>query len=378
MSRQLLCCLLGLLSFAAFAEGPSTERQVVIPPATPKIQIAILLDTSGSMDGLITQTREQLWRMVTAFSSATRDGQRPQLQLALYHYGNDGISAKAHHVQQLMPLTTDLDAISEALFRLKTNGGNEYCGAAISHAVAELQWSDNPKDLKLIYIAGNEPFNQGPVAFAGAMRTAISRGIAVNTIYAGTQSAGVNEGWASAAKLADGQYLAIDSNRAIARVDAPQDAELARLSAELNSTYVAYGPKGRAGVERQAAQDSTAKSVSGSTVAQRASAKSSGFYRNADWDLVDMKKEGKSISSLKPAELPAEMANMSAPEKEAYVEQKQQAREALNKKIAALSAAREQHVAAELKKRAATAGKSMDDALIESAKAQATKAQFRF
>jgi von Willebrand factor type A domain len=378
MSRQLLWSLLSVLSFASFAQVPAGDRQAAIQSAPPKIQIAILLDTSGSMDGLIAQTREQLWRMVTAFSSATRDGQRPELQLALYHYGNEGISAKAHYVQQLLPLTTDLDAISEALFRLKTNGGEEYCGAAIAHAVAELKWSDNPRDLKLIYIAGNEPFNQGPVAFKGAMHTAISRGIVVNTIYAGTQSEGVREGWASASKLADGQYLAIDSNRAIARVDAPQDAELARLSAELNSTYVAYGPKGKTGVARQAEQDSSAKSVSGSTVAQRASAKSSGFYRNAEWDLVDLKKEGKSVADLKPADLPAEMVNMSAPEKEAYVAQKQQAREALSKKIAALSAAREQHVAAEMKKRAAVAGKSMDDALIESAKAQATKAAFQF
>jgi hypothetical protein len=289
------------LSAATFSHAHADARE-------PKIQIAILLDTSGSMDGLIQQTREQLWRIVNTFATAKKDGRRPNLELALYHYGNDGVSASAHHVQRLVPLTTDLDRVSEALFRLTTNGGSEYCGAAISHAVSELEWSDSPRDLKLIYIAGNEAFTQGPVDHRQVLRSAIARGIVVNTIHAGTQEQGVSDGWAQAAALADGHFLFIDSNRAVAHVAAPQDEELARLAQEMNQTYVAYGSKGREAVARQTAQDKNALSASPSSMASRAAAKASSMYRNDEWDLVDAAKEGgRGLGGIAQDELPDAM-----------------------------------------------------------------------
>jgi hypothetical protein len=277
-----------------------------------------------------------------------------------------------------VPLTTDLDKVSEALFALKTNGGNEYCGAAISHAMKELEWSGNPKDLKLIYIAGNEPFTQGPIAFREAVKHAIGRGVVVNTIHAGTEQEGISSGWQEGAKLADGNYLFIDSNRVVARVDAPQDAELARLSGELNKTYVAYGRKGGEAVARQVAQDKNAAGMSAGSLSTRAASKASAMYKNDDWDLVDAKKEGKKLGAVAAEELPAEMRSMNEKEREAYVDQKAKERSEIQAKITKLAAERDAYVASEMKKRAKDTTKSMDEALLESAKAQATKADYAF
>lgn len=351
---------------------PAIESKIM---AEPKIQIAILLDTSGSMDGLINQTREQLWRIVNTFATAKKEGKRPRLELALYQYGNDGISAEQHHVQRIVPLTTDLDKVSEALFKLSTNGGNEYCGAAISHALGELEWSPNPKDLKLVYIAGNEPFTQGPISFKESVKTAIGRGIVVNTIHAGTQQQGIADSWAEAAKLADGNFLFIDSNRAVARVDAPQDVEIAKLNESLNKTYIGYGTKGKEAVARQEAQDKNAGGMSASSLSTRAAAKSSAMYRNGDWDIVDAKKEGRAVSE---AELPAELKAMDQKEREKFIAEKAEERAKLQKQIGELSAKRDEYVQAELKKRAKDSSKSMDDALIESARTQAVKADYAF
>jgi hypothetical protein len=339
----------------------------------PKIQIAILLDTSSSMDGLINQTREQLWRIVNTFATAKRDGQRAKLELALYEYGNDGLPAANHFVRKVVPLTTDLDKVSEALFKLKTNGGEEYCGAVIGHATTELEWSGSPQDLKLIYIAGNEPFTQGPVHFQETVKTAISRGIVVNTIHAGTEQEGVSGQWATAAKLADGNFLFIDQNRAVARIDAPQDAELAKLSLDLNKTYVAYGRAGKEAAQRQVAQDANAGAMSAGSVAMRAKSKASAVYNNSGWDLVDAKKEGKPMGSIAEAELPAELQKMGEKEREAWVDAKAKERAELQAKITKLSAERDAYVAAEQKKQASAGSKTLDDALLESAKAQATK-----
>lgn len=347
-------------------------------PADPKIQIAILLDTSSSMDGLINQTREQLWKIVNTFATAKRDGKRPKLELALYEYGNDNLSASKDYVRRVVPLTTDLDKVSEALFGLKTNGGEEYCGAVIQHATKELEWSSRPGDLKLIYIAGNEPFTQGPVNFQTSVKATIGRGIVVNTIHAGTEAEGISGQWMAAAKLADGNYLFIDQNRAVARVDAPQDAQLAALSAKLNDTYVAYGAGGKAAVARQEAQDKNAEGMSASAASTRAAAKASAFYDNSGWDLVDAKKKGAKVADMPAEALPAPMQKMDAKEREKYVEEKSKERAELQAQIAKLSQERDAYVQSELKKRAKDAPKTMDDALIESAKAQAAKAAYSF
>ena len=371
-------CAAALTAAPCFADVPPQQpvRTEVKVAAEPKIQIAILLDTSGSMDGLINQTREQLWRIVNTFATAKKDGKRPRLELALYQYGNDSVADKAHWVQKIVPLTTDLDRVSEALFKLSTNGGNEYCGAAISHALSELEWSSNPKDLKLIYIAGNEPFTQGPVNFRDSVKQSIGRGIVVNTIHAGTESVGISEGWAEAAKLADGNFLFIDSNKAVARVDAPQDAELARLSQEMNKTYIAYGRAGGEAVRRQAAQDKNAEGMSAASMSTRAKAKASAVYNNSAWDLVDAKKEGKSMGAVAAEELPAEMRGMNEKERDAFVAQKAKDRADIQAKINKLSAERDAYVQAELAKQAKDGSKTLDDALIESAKVQAAKADF--
>ena len=121
--------VLGLATAAVWAEEKKEE------PA-PKIQMAILLDTSNSMDGLINQARTQLWKVVNEFTTIKLAGKTPKLEVALYEYGNNGIPQKDGYIRQVVPLTTDLDRVSEAMFALKTNGGDEYCGQVIQVASA--------------------------------------------------------------------------------------------------------------------------------------------------------------------------------------------------------------------------------------------------
>ena len=345
------------------------------PDTQPKIQIAILLDTSSSMDGLINQTREQLWRIVNTFATAKRDGKRPRLELALYQYGNQGLSAESGYIQQMVPLTTDLDKVSEALFKLSTNGGDEYCGQVIHKAIGQLEWSKNPHDLKLIYIAGNEPFTQGPVNYKDAVKEAITHGVVVNTIHAGSEQEGVQGMWKDAAKLADGNFIVIDQNRAVARIDAPQDKEIAKLNDALNGTYIGYGRQGGEAMARQAAQDKNAAGMSASSLATRAASKSGGYYDNSGWDIVDAKKKGKAVEK---EALPPELQKMDEAEREKFVEGKAKERAEIQAKISKLAQEREQFVQAEMKKKAEAGSKTMDDALIESAKSQATKQAFSF
>ena len=71
--------------------------------------------------------------------------------------------------------------------RLTTFGGDEYCGTVIQAALDQLRWSRSPADLKAVFIAGNEPFSQGPVDFRRVSARALAQGVLVNTIHCGTR-----------------------------------------------------------------------------------------------------------------------------------------------------------------------------------------------
>src|SRR5262249_41901597 len=159
-------------------------------------------------------------------------------------------------------------------------------------------------------IAGNEPFTQGPVDFHRSVKAAAEKGIVLNTIHCGDERAGVDGQWKAAAALADGAFLTIDQNRVVEQIATPQDKELARLGDELNKTYVGYGAQAPAAEMRQAAQDKNAASLSAGAAAQRAVSKSSANYGNADWDLVDAKKQGKDMTKMDEKALPAPMRAM--------------------------------------------------------------------
>ncbi|MCB0586134.1 MAG: VWA domain-containing protein, partial [Phaeodactylibacter sp.] len=112
--------------------------------------------------------KSQLWKILNELTRARKDGQVPDLQIALYEYGNSGLSAQTGYIRQVQPFTNDMDLVSEKLFSLTTNGGEEFCGQAIYSSLNELQWGAIPSSLRLIYIAGNEPFTQGRVPYATA------------------------------------------------------------------------------------------------------------------------------------------------------------------------------------------------------------------
>ncbi len=142
-------------SFAAVRRTDDPAARRFTPPAKQTIMIALLLDTSNSMDGLIDQAKSQLWKIVNELAGARcDDSSRPNVKIALYEYGNDGLPATLGYIRQVSPLTSDLDLISEKLFALRTNGGSEYCGQVIKTSLNELGWSASGADLKMIFIAG--------------------------------------------------------------------------------------------------------------------------------------------------------------------------------------------------------------------------------
>ncbi len=263
------------------------------------------------MDGLIEQTKTQLWKIVNEMARSKRESIAISLYVALYEYGNDGLSSDEGYIRLITPLTNDLDKISEELFKLKTNGGSEYCGTVISEAIKDLKWTKSTNEYKVIFIAGNEPFNQGDKDYKEACKSAISKGIIVNTIYCGNYEEGVQSFWKDGAELADGKYINIDSDQEIVHIETPFDNELVELGQKLNETYIAYGYEGDALKQRQEEQDANASNLSPSVMVERSITKGSGQYKNESWDLVDAKEKGSvDVANIPKDKLPKEMQNM--------------------------------------------------------------------
>ena len=374
--------------FAALAASALVNLALAKVPVTsasakevkkPLVQFAILLDTSGSMQGLIEQAKSQLWRICNEFIKARQDGVAPEVQVALYEYGKSSLKAETGWIRQIQPLTQDLDKISEELFALRTNGGEEYCGWVIKCAVEELAWNPAADVYKAIFIAGNEPFTQGKVNYAESCKAAITKGIIVNTIHCGSQADGVNTKWKDGADLADGKYLVIDQNRAVVSIATPLDKEIATLGVELNKTYLAYGVAGKVSASRQVAQDANVAALAPASgaVVQRSVAKASANYQNSAWDLVDAAKDKNfQIAKLKTEDLPAAMQKMDSAERKAFVEKNSQERAELQAKINQLNREREKYVAQRMKEVAGT--KTLDAAVISAVREQSAKRNFKF
>lgn len=363
----------------AMAPGEPGDQPAHPPAASSDavIQIALLLDTSGSMSGLINQARTQLWKIVNQLAEAERKGAKPRLEIALYEYGKPSLGAEGGFIRQAVPLTDDLDRVSEALFALTTDGGDEFAGQVIQTATRSLTWNDREDTLRLVFIAGNESFEQGTVDYRAAIAEARARGIVVNTIYCGAEGDPVLQGWQQGAELAQGQSLIIDHNQVAVHIAAPQDDDIVRLGAQLNDTYIGYTRGWTANVARQTAQDGNA--VQNGSMVARSQSKASALYNNPSWDLIDGLDTGAvDWDKLDDSYLPANVRAMSRDQRKAYVAKKRAERQRIEQRIAELGKARDAFVTARRAEMASAGTDSLDTAMIAMIREQAASKGYGF
>lgn len=370
--------LVALIIFFIYSLLPFSNQIIDKKPVKQSaIQLALLLDTSNSMDGLIDQAKSQLWKIVNELAITKKDGQAINLFVALYEYGKDAIPSQEGHLRNIVPFTNDLDKISDELFKLQTNGGEEFCGKVILNAVNNLQWKKTNDELKIIFIAGNEPFTQGDVDYKEACKKAVKNGIVVNTIFCGNYDEGIQTMWKDGADLSDGKYINIDQNAEIVHIDAPQDADIIKLGQELNKTYIAFGNYDREKKELQAEQDANSMGLSPEVMVQRSVTKSGSQYRNSSWDLVDAKKEGKlKVEELKDEELPDEMRKMTVQERKTYLDKMEKEREQIQNKINKLNDERSKYVAQKMLEN--KNDNTLDAVMIKTIREQAKQKNYSF
>ena len=343
----------------------------------PTVQIGILLDTSGSMSGLINQAKDQLWKIVNEVAKANKHNKEVTIQVGLFEYGKQSIARYEGYLQMLSPLTSDLDKVSEELFKLRTNGGEEYAGKVILESVNRFAWSTHKDDMKLLIIAGNESFAQGSVPYRKAIQKAKNNGIIVNTIFCGNERQGRTLGWEEGAKLGEGKYFNINHNDRRVYIATPYDDEIIILGKKLNSTYVNYGAKSKRLAKKAniARQDSNSMASSKSSYIERNLVKSKKQYTQSSSDMVSAYMEDeKSIANISKDKLPEEFKGKSTKEITQSIKEKKEKRIALQKQIKVLEVKRDKHIALHAK----DAKDNLGSAIIKSIRKQAKENGFIF
>ena len=372
-------------TFAAFKTGNTFVKDLsAVKPAKPaakqKIQAAILLDVSNSMDGLIDQAKAQLWNMVSVMGKTTcaNSNEVPEIEIALYEYGRTSNPVAAGYVKQISPFTTDMDKLSQELFGLSTDGGDEYCGQVIYTSLNELKWNAAPEDYKVIFIAGNEDFLQGNLAYTKACALAKKNGVIVNTIYCGDRISGIKEHWNLNAECGSGSFTNIDQNQKIEDIATPYDSVMFALNEKLNGTYIAYGAAGQSKMQLQKEMDTKNYSLNKSAAAKRVAVKGKkDLYKNDSWDAVDALAAAPAADVFKVIDrnsLADSLKTKSSAELKQFIAVKSEERTALQKQIGTVNAQRETFLADARKKAAINkTGVTLETAMEKIIKEQALR-----
>lgn len=355
--------------FSAFLIGNSpAPLPVILKPtiAAPqaKIQAAILLDVSNSMDGLIDQAKAQLWNMVSVMGRAKCEGQTPIIEIALYEYGRSNNNEAEGYVKQISAFTGNLDQLSKDLFSLSTNGGEEYCNTVVLTSLKNLKWDAAKETYKVIFIAGNEDYNQGKTTFTEACAKAREMGVIVNTIYCGGRQQGIQEHWNMGTECGNGSFTNINQDEKQEDIATPYDTILYSLNEKINNTFIAYGAFGMKSKNVQAEVDQLNYTANKSAAAKRVAVKGQkSIYKNDSWDMVDAsEKDAEFYKKVEMKTLPDSLQNKSRAELKAVIEKSAADRAQVRKEIAEVSAKRSEYI---IKNTATQAGKPV--ATLESA-----------
>lgn len=354
------------ISTASGATGTSTKED------RPRIEVCFVLDTTGSMSGLIEGAKQKIWSIANEMVSAKPT---PEVRMALLAYRDRGDT----YITKLFDLTNDIDAVYANLQGFRADGGGdgpESVNQALHEAVTRLVWSDDRKVLKIIFLVGDAPPHMdyaNDVKYPEVCQQAVKRDVVINTVQCGGDPA-TTAAWTKIAALSEGKFAAIAQSGGMAAIPTPMDADLAELSRKLGATAIAYGgaSERRALTAKLAASEAAPAPVAADRLAFYSM---SGARPLGDTELLESLAGGKvKLDSIKKEQLPEDLRKLDAAAFKAEIEKRQNEREAVQARIQKLNKAREDYLAQERKRLAAT-GKadSFDETVAQTIRAQAAR-----
>ena len=365
----------------ATATVPKDPTNVIAPVAAKRVEVVFVLDTTGSMGGLIHAAQEKIWSIASTLAQAQ---QAPEISMGLVAYRDRGDA----YVTQVIDLNKDLDSMYAQLMDFAADGGGdgpEAVNEALEAAIHKMSWSQDPSTYKVVFLVGDAPPHmdyQDDVKYPQVVAAAAAKGIVVNTIQCGGMSETVGP-WQQIASLGRGRYFTVEQAGSAIAIETPFDARIATLAAELDGTRFYYGSD-----EERAAMD--AKVAATTRLNEEASvgalARRGAFNASASGatnflggrELVDDVASGRvDLAAVPPAALPAALAALSPAEQSAVIAENVQKREELQRQITTLASERDKYIEAEIKDSGGAAD-SLDQQIYDAVREQAAPLGFEY
>ena len=331
-----IACLFATFCAAADAR-PASASPVPSPssPAKPRIEVCFVLDTTGSMSGLIEGAKQKIWAIANQMITAKPT---PDLRFALVGYRDRGDA----YVTRAHPLTDDLDAIYAQLREFSAAGGGDWPEAvneALEAAVRRTQWSADSSTLKIIFLVGDAPPHmdyKDDTKYPVLCQEALKRGIIINTVQCGAAD-DTRKVWQEIARLGEGEYVAIAQEGGMAQVETPMDKRLAELNREIGGTIVPYGPAPKRAEVQQKQRAAEAAPAPAASDRLEFNART-GKAVQGGGDLLDEVASGRAApGALKDADLPDDWRKLDAAEREKKVADLRERRAKIQTEIASLA-----------------------------------------
>jgi hypothetical protein len=339
----------------------------VTPPTPPRLEVAFVLDTTGSMGGLIEGAKRTIWGIARQIGEGRP---RPDLRIALVAYRDLGDA----YVTRVFNFTGDMDTVYENLMSFQAGGGGdgpEHVSRALSDAVHAVSWTGG-QAVKVIFLVGDAPPHvdyQDGFDYRRHVLEARQRGIAVETIQCGGDPQ-TDRVWREIAAQGDGHYARIDAQGGMPAMVTPVDGELAKLNAELTATVVATGSLAERSVTER-------KLEARKAMAAPMAAEAAGYYgssdRLAEKDAVDLPiaAQRQVLADMRKddSQAPSALKGKNEAEALAYLKTQKQRRDQIQARIQTLQKQREEA----LRQARGAADAGFDAQVVQSLKAQAAK-----
>jgi Mg-chelatase subunit ChlD len=346
--------------------------------AKPAVEVAFVLDTTGSMAALIEGAKRKIWSIATTIIDENPDA---EIRMGLIAYRDIG----DEYVTQRIELTADIQDLYARLLEFRARGGGDWpesVNEALHEGITKLSWTQGPEVSRIVFLVGDAPPHMDyaqDVKFPETLKVARERGIVVNAVQAG-EARDTMRFWREIAQRGDGEYIPIpqDGGKLLV-IETPFDVEIIELQRQLNGTVIPYGPRTkRSSVEQKTRQVTSVAAASPSSAAdmagylnKRARKAKAGEAITGDGDLVaDVGAGRKALSTVKEDELPDTLRAMKPEQRHAAIEKNAAERKALSERMTGLVKQRDEFLATQQKTQPARTADSFDRAVQSTLKAQ--------
>ena len=367
-----------LLPPAADAKSRRSSREEPAPESVPAeeaaspeaidTEVVFVLDTTGSMSGLIEGAKQKIWSLAGGIMQRT--GGRVRIGLVPYRDRGDA------YVTRIFPLTDNLDQVYSDLQGFRAQGGGdtpESVNQALHEAVTEIAWSDSPRVMRTIFLVGDCPPHmdyQDDVPYAKSCALAAGKGIVVNTVQCGNDHA-TTPVWREIAQLAGGGYSQIGQSGNMRMVETPYDEDIRRLNAEIAETVLPYGSRTSQTSYRQLVSDNVGASAAVAGSRNRVKARAMAEDKLAAPVMgQDLTAAPDRLASLRDEELPEELQSLSPEERKARLDEAVRRRQELNARLLELDRRRSDYLRDAEAAAADAAPASFDDEVLKSVASQ--------